>query len=166
MGLIVEVADFTGRFQIPTDNDRLNAVINSWEKYYLKQLLGIELYKLFAADITAHVPGTLIYQNIFNPIEQDFNQEILISEGIKIMLLGFLYWEYVREVEKKLSTVGFIANTSDVSKPIAIDFTQTNNKYNDAVTSFETIQWYIRDQNITTYPLYNGQEIKRTHWAL
>lgn len=161
MGLLIVNADFVGKYELPKNifiTDKIDKYIAQYEENYLRKLLGVTLFDLFKADVAGFAPVTDIYLNIFNPIYQDYNTELKISEGMKKMLLGFLYFEITRDFKFKQTMSGPAVNQSETSN--IVDLAQANiyGRYNEAVNSYETIQWYIRkNKTATVYETFNGQ---------
>ena len=88
---IVVKTDFRGEYNISKNcYDQLDFFIEKYENYYLVRLLGAELYTLFIADLTVtnpQIPQTSRFLNIFNLFNIDDNNCIVISEGIREMLV-------------------------------------------------------------------------------
>lgn len=159
MGLIIKDTDFVGDFTIAkTAFTDINSYITKYEEKYLIDLLGVELFKLFKADITTpySAPNTLIYANLFNEIREDDNSCIRVSEGMKVMLLGFIYFQYQRKNSFFATPSGTVQAQGEVSRNTAADENYLYERYNNSIRSYRTIQWYIR-KNDTDYPEYNGQ---------
>lgn len=161
MGLLIDAEDFTGRWQIATDcysETELDAYINKYEDQYLTMLLGVALRDLFVADLTAQVPVTARFTDIFNPFNIDDDNCVRRSEGMKEMLLGLVYFHYVRDQRIKNTVSGNVQNQSE----LATMHNQSSGmvlRYNEAVDTYCEIQWYI-DDNIGTYPEENMQFIE------
>ena len=159
---IVLKSDFVGAYFISqTLYDSLDTFIEKFEKQYLLQMLGAELYKLFIADLntaTPRVPLTQIYLDIFNEFLVDNDTNVIASDGIRKMLIQFIYFEYIRETQLKNTANGTVQNAAE----LGVMRSWENNivtSYNEGVTNTRAIQWYICE-NETSYPTYNGQQIK------
>ena len=163
MGILIDTDDFVGKWVIPTDDyseERLDDYINTFEKKFLVYLLGVELFDLFQADLVAQVPVTPIYQSIFNEFYIDDGSCVFHSEGMKKMLLGMVYFHYVRDNDIKQTPSGTYKNTSELANSFP-SFNQVVQRWNQSSDSYQAIQWYICD-NDATYPEYNGQLIQHT----
>lgn len=157
MGLIVEKTDFVGDYKVAsTAYENINLCIDKYEELYLIQLLGVELFDLFKASVTNHVPAAGIYKTIFDPIRLDDDNCIKISEGIKTMLLGFIYFEYIRNQKYYNTPQGTLVGQAEIGRETSFDETIIYENYNHSVRSYRTIQWYINEHE-TDYPKYNGQ---------
>lgn len=169
MGLIINASDFVGRFYLPNDSntvDELEAYIELHEETYLRKLLGVTLFNLFDADLDPDgIPQTGIYENIYNPIVQDYNGTIIENKGMRNMVIGFVYWEFMRNYPFKTGVNGKTLSRSENDVPMRFEDVNLDKYYNDSVDSARVIQWYI-EQNSDDYPDYNGQCFEITHWAM
>jgi hypothetical protein len=163
MGILIDADDFVGKWAIAQDDystDRIDEYITTFEKKYLVELLGVELFDLFQADLVAQVPQTAIYISIFNEFYIDDGSCVFHSEGMKKMLLGMIYFQYVRDNDIKQTPSGTFKNTSELANAFP-SFNQVVQRWNQSTDTFGVIQWYICD-NPTDYPTYNGQLIQHT----
>ena len=102
MGLYVNIADFQGQDKVAKDKfttSDLDLYIDQYEVYWLRQLLGAELYDEFAVDfaITGVMPTAPKFQEIWFPFAKDNNCDVIESKGIKKMLTLLIYFEYIRD---------------------------------------------------------------------
>ena len=158
---IVVNSDFVGKYELTLtqyNTDLIDSYIERYEKQYLIKLLGGGLYDLFIADLTAGVPTTAIYLSIFNPLYVDLWCETLVSNGIKEMLLGFIYYHYTLDQQQQQTSVGVTAPKSENSAGIDMNHI-SQNRFNENVESFKAIQSYIQT-NSSDYPTFNGSTIK------
>lgn len=164
MGKIVQTTDFVGIYSITQNGHntpRLQAFIDKYEILYLYDLLGITLGDLFYADIVTDftAPVTTKYATLFNSLYDDNDNSTICqqirSEGIKEMLLGFIFWEYVK-TQKSFNTItGNVIQSNEVSREALPGETNIYDNYNKALVSYKSIQIYI-NKNLTDYPEYNG----------
>jgi hypothetical protein len=155
MGLIVVKDDFTGKYDlVKSINDKIESYIETYEESYLRELLGIDLFNLYKANVVNHLPVNSSYLTITNPLFIEQNGYSIVSKGIKDMLLGFIFFEYVRDNKIKQSMSGSVVNSVDNSNN---DFTQEFlfQRYNESIDIYKNIQLYI-ELNKATYPTYNG----------
>ena len=155
---IVKTSDFeSGRFEIPLNpvqEVELQAQIDYVESVYLRNLFGLELYDLFIADLVSDVPQSARFLTVFNPLQfQDCL--IYISEGIKQMLMGIIYFYYVREANRTVTTVGVKSTLSANSDNVPALHSGITNKYNEGIETYAVIQYYMIE-NSATYPEYEG----------
>ena len=157
---IIQTSDFVGEYQLASDNfSEYEVYIDRYEKFYLVMLLGADLYADFIADLTPttpQVPQTPIYQSIFEPFDIDYSNCIYSSEGIKQMLVEFIYFHILRDLpnEKRLS--GNVRLKSESAEAMPYNGLNLIPAYNQAVENYHNIQWYICE-NETNYPTYNGR---------
>jgi len=159
MAKILQTTDFTGKYAISQNNfntSDLQAFIDKYESIYVYDLLGVELGTLLLADIAASTflpPVTAKYATIFNVLSQD--EPLVRSNGIKEMLLGFVYFEFVRTQTVQNTLVGNVLNQNEVS--VNVDWASTNVylNYNEAIRTYRGIQCYVLD-NFATYPEFKG----------
>jgi len=170
MGKIVKTTDFVGVFAITQNNfttPKLQAFIDRFEKEYLYDLLGVTLANLFLADISTPYtpPANADYLIIYNPLDIDAYCKRERSEGIKQMLIAFIYWEFVKDQPVKNTITGPVIAQNEVST--GVDFNDTNLYliYNLGVKTFNVIQRYIRD-NYNDYSDYKGTCKAINHWSI
>lgn len=173
--MIVKTTDFTGFYAISQnkfDKDALQAYIDQYEKDYLQDLLGCELYDIFIADLDVNgVPQTVIYQTIYNELCVDESlytctcDKVKRSSGIKQMLKGFIYYHYIRDQRLKNTISGTIVNDNENSVQASTNelITLIHRRYNDSINSYKAIQSYI-DYNFSTYPDYKGSCKDYIYW--
>jgi hypothetical protein len=159
---IITTSDFsTGRYSIPTDAySGLQAYIDRVEPLTLKKILGYNLYQLFLADLAGSpsVPVSAIYLAIFNQINID-NDYTYSNEGMKEMLKGFIYFEYMRDNVYHKTRSGVMQSTSENAENKGYNGYNLVQAYNEAVESANVISYYILDNN-TLYTTYNGEYLK------
>ncbi len=165
--IVLKISDFTGFWSIATNNKTeptLLEATNLNERAYLDRLLGVELATAFIADLAAGIPQTAIYTTIFNPLTDDCGEH---SKGIKNILKGFIYHDYINNAQAFHSQSGVGVNEVDTT---AIQSAENGNRFgeirwNDALESFEIVQRYIK-KNIDAYPTYDGKPLSAKFSAL
>jgi hypothetical protein len=168
MAKIVQTTDFIGKYTITQSSNTitiLQAFIEKYEKIYLYDLLGVALGNLLLADISTPftVPSTLKYSNIFNPISQD--TPLIRTNGIKEMLVGFIYFEYCKQSTVKHTITGYVIGDNEVSNQVDINSTPIYGNYNEAVNTFKCIQCYI-NANSSDYIDFKGTYKCYNSWAI
>ncbi len=173
MGKIVRTSDFIGKYAISQNSFNitdLQAFIDKYEKEYVYDLLGIALGKLFLNDITTNFsePETQKYNDLYNSMYEDntgsYNGEIR-SDGVKEMLLGFIYWEFVKSNTSNNTITGNVVMQNETSQQTDWNLTEVYNNYNEAVKTHRAIQIYINN-NPGAYPEFNGKMKVINHWAI
>jgi hypothetical protein len=167
--MIVSFTDFDfGKFELHIgmyDQERLQDYIDKYEVKYLTQLLGASLYAEFEADLSAGggTPTEQRFLDIWNPLSVDYNCELLYSEGIKEMLLGFIYFEYVKDLTNQMTPVGNVLPEGENS----VRSTSLNSmmfaRYNESAKNYKTIQYYILTK-LGDYDGFNGVSKSFAYW--
>lgn len=160
---IITIDQLTGLFRVSHNRhneEDLQIFLDTYEKQYLQDLLGCTLYDLFVADLDAsdpQVPVSAIYLDIYNSFCEDESAfcGIVRSHGMVDMLLGFLYWEWLRYDSFKKTSAGTVISDSENSNHARTAQYDLYVKYNRSVGTYKAIQWYICN-NSTVYPDYNG----------
>lgn len=186
MPSIIEASDFSGIYAISQQNMttvELDAYISHTEADYLIPLFGAELYALFIADLNpGGTPSTQRFADVFNAFVEDAGNGSLStfyvgspfapyfpfgepdkkrpsyyqSYGIPDMLLGFLFFGFMRNQTVKATPAGLRSPDQDVSKNAGFSdrLTQAQNR---AIQSYQAIQWYMsQGPNKADYPEYKG----------
>lgn len=162
MGLIISDTDFVGKYEVvKTTFAQLGNVITQYERTYLNDLLGYELAGLFVANLTNKVPTDERFQNIYNVLVIETCGTEKVSEGMKNMMLGFMYWEFVRKDKNRHTVSGHVQNSNEISVPSG--YADIGLRYNEAIDTYKIIQEYI-EQNSSDYPEYKGKCKEKTIW--
>lgn len=175
---IVTPADFSqknARYYIPKTNgqeEELQSYIDQVECDYLPLLLGVELYELFIADLdTNNEPQAQIYKDIFEPFKRQYenhcidqSSRVLVSDGMKAIIMGLTYFIYLRDRITRVTTVGLKQTEGVNSSNVGGVRHDLNSRYNQAVGSFLVIQEFItKINNCVDYPTFKGQAIEYNH---
>ena len=188
---MITTSQFIGYFNIaqdPQTESKLESYITRYEKKYLIDLLGFDLYELFVADLDVNgVPQTERFVNIYNALNYDENVEPFFypvgfrkskcddnrveseptySEGMVNMLLGFIFFEFVKEYDLIVSQTGVTVNVNENSEnsPGATHTHLSETRYNSSIASYKVIQRYIRE-NESVYPEFKGTSKETTYWG-
>ena len=171
----LQPSDFTGVKAVSTNEfteDPVQAYIDKWEPLYLKELLGVDLYDEFIADLDTapnitptSVPTDPKFTVIFNAFSFDDGSSIRISDGMKEMLRLMIYFDYVRDVNFEVSITGATTGSYSNSEVARIVETRAIENWNEGIKSYCNIQWYIDDNpNDYDYSLENMQPKKTISW--
>lgn len=161
---ITQKTDFTGQYKVSKTNANLielDVYIAKFEEFYLQRLLGAELFALFIADLTTptpQVPQTARFLNIFNKFVNDDDDLLRRSEGMKQMLVQFIYFEFVRDSSVFKTSAGVVQNNIEVSTSTPYTGFNLVQAYNEAIQNFKEIQFFIFD-NDSVYPEENMQPL-------
>jgi len=157
--MILSIQDFTGKYQVSTgmyDQAKLQDYINRYEPRYLKQLFGVSLYNDFQSDLLNNVPQSPNFLILFNPLSEDMGYNFyyfngvyegvnqIDSEGIKEMLKGFIYFEYVKDLSNQITPIGLVKPDNENSTVANTLFSMMYTRYNEAIRSYNSIRDFIR----------------------
>lgn len=168
--MIVSVADFkAGKFELHTgmyDQARIQDYIDLYEKPYLIKLLGAELFDEFEADFNAGggTPTEARFQKILDPFHEDYNFQVIISEGMKEMLLGLIYFEYAKDQMNQITPIGNVKPIGENSKDISTLNAMYYTRYNRSVKTWRAIQCYMYWVKSEDYDKRNGQPLQYAYW--
>ena len=168
MATFVKTEDFkSGQLRVAFNNlseQNLQGVIDATERVLLPAVLGAELSKLLIADYDQLTGFTeQRFTDIFEPFEVDHEKELVVSEGIKQMLMLMIYFEYVRYQPIQNRETGNTTATNENSVQVSGIGSGLYLRYNESVKTAHAIQWKIDQSDL--YPEYNGQCIHKTSWV-
>lgn len=161
--------DFSkGRFELHSGKytqDEINDYIDNYERQYLVRLFGADLYNLFKADLTNGVPTDPIFVKLFEPFEYDLHcvYDTIVSDGIIEMLKGLIYWQYLKDKMNQVTSSGVVKPQGENSTPGDAMNSLYQNRYNQAVKTYNAIQRYIID-NQSDYPTFKGRKLLYLSW--
>jgi hypothetical protein len=171
MSNIVSLTDFTtGEFKIAQNRfteDDITSFILKYERRYLVELFGAELYALFFDDLTGTPaePQDARFVTVFEEGQWDdiIADGPLISDGIKEMLKGIVFFHYIRDNNMYHTITGLVSNNNEnANAEIKEKGAQyILKKYAHAMETFTAIQEYMKD-NSDVYPEFKGKEIEQS----
>ena len=146
--MFVTINDFTGKYELHTgmyDTTKLLDYISIYEQRYLVELFGAELYNDFVADLDINnIPQSPNFLYVFNPFyENVLLHTIIQSEGIKQMLKGFIYFEYLKDTTNQMTPNGMVVPSNENSTTASTIYSMMYARYNEAMRSFRAIQTHI-----------------------
>lgn len=155
MGIIINSTDFTGKHRVSKDlYAELDKYIIRYERRYLIDMVGLQVANLFIGDLVLKVPQAPIYLAIYNEIYMQemscgcsSNRTEMYSAGIKDMLIGFIYFEYMRDLKYRPTSTGIVVNQNEVSREVANPDAIMYSRYNDSVEAYNVIRRYCRLNN-------------------
>lgn len=157
--MILSIQDFTGKYQVSHgmyDQAKLQDYINRYEPRYLKELFGVTLYNDFQSDLSSNVPQSPNFLILFNALSEDMGYNFyyfngiyegvnqIDSEGIKEMLKGFIYFEYVKDLSNQITPIGLTKPENENSTVANTLFSMMYTRYNEAIRSYNSIRDYIK----------------------
>ena len=168
--IILQITDFeVGKFAVHRgmySTPDFQSYIDKYEKRYILELLGANLGNEFIDDVQAGgggIPTEQRFVDILEPIEFDYGMELIVSDGIKEMLKGFVYYEYLKDQVTQATANGLLTQKSENSESVSGLFTQLYTRYNDACRSYKGIQRYILTKR-GDYSGFNGREKSFAYW--
>lgn len=158
MSIIIQIADFKGtEYSLPEQKYiSYQNYLDKYEKKFLVNLLGAELYDLFISDLVGGVPQSQRFIDIYNAFDIDDNNCVRSSEGMKVASLQYVYFYAVRDLAVKKTNTGVVFNDNEVSQGPFYDGYNIIEAYNESIKNAYSIQWFICD-NPTDYPEENAQ---------
>jgi hypothetical protein len=162
---IVSSTDFINKYELSTgmySDSKIDDYIARYQERYLVHLLGADLYLEFISDLDADVPRSPNFKQIFEPFNEDVSgvgmgyyysyrlNQILESDGIKEMLLGFTYWEYARDLLNQQTPYGGVKQMAENSIVVDTPHSLMWERYNLAVKTYRAIQEWINTNTTQT----------------
>ena len=172
MANILTTNDFPkGKYELHTgmyDQARIDEYITRYETRYLVELFGKELYDEFIADLTlgGGTPTEARFLKLWEPLFIDCpsGSGVIQSEGVKELLKGFIYYEYVQDLINQMSSIGNVVPVGENSEKATTLYTTMYGRYNDAVKSWRTIQYEICIESPAEYPNFSGNAKYFNYW--
>ena len=169
--ILLRLSDFTG-FELLATNTKaavlIQQYIDRYEAQYIYKLLGIDLGKLFIADLAnaSQADRFALIEDAF-AIEQEPKQ--YVSLGMKDFLACAVLYHYIKDTQAQHTQAGVADSLNEamtVSSPIDAS-RYAERKFNEALDTVDAIQWYCKTYAYETYPNdptklypeYNGQVI-------
>lgn len=164
--ILLEIGDFKGFHSLAISIDNtpiLQSFIDRFEESYIKRILGVELGQKFIDDIRGEDSDSSSieprFQAIIDPfIKQDCNRSIMESKGMRDLLAGLIYYEFVFSNQMKHTQSGATLNQSEVSDTATPQEAAlfAEQKYNASLPSVYAIQWLCGTENFKDYPEFAG----------
>lgn len=162
-------SDFTGKYELSQgmyNTPKMLDYIEKYEKRYLLDLLGAELYKLLELDsIGPAAPTEPRFLEIFNPLMFDYGVNIYESNGFLEMLKGFIYFEFLRDTISQATINGNVRPLGENSAENSTIYSTMWIRYNEGVKTYQAIQKYIflNPENYD-YGTFNGKHKQLNYW--
>lgn len=161
--ILVIPSDFKGEYKVSTDRftiGDLEMYIAKYTKYYLERLLGKELYDLFDSDLDAgmpQIPQTTRFLEIYNPFTKEDICNLYSSDGMRQMLIKFIYFHYIRDIQYANTVVGTVSSENENSNLAGFNGYNLTRSYNQGVADYKSIQRFMHGES-EDYP-----ELKTNH---
>lgn len=158
---ILQTSDFAGKYKVaqdPYNTVILQGYIDRYTPKYLAKLLGAELSTDMIDDIgEGDEPTDPDLLAIFEPFTVDNNTELIESDGIKQMLLGFIFFHFVVDAKVQANPIsGTALAATENSTPTELIEAQVYDRYNGSVRTARAIQWKCQNTS-GKYDNFNGQ---------
>ena len=163
--ILLQTSDFTGfnYLNIGTNETvKLQAYIDRYEREYILKLLGVDLGVAFIDDL-ANVSQDARFTVIQDSFElQDSSGLMHISRGMVDFLCAAIAYHYVKDNQAKHSVSGVAAKLAEAGtvKSQENGYRFAEKRWNEALETAESIQWYCKIYDSATYPEYKGQEFE------
>lgn len=162
MANIIELSDLVGTARLSKDANtkkKFDPIRDEREVSAIYQLLGVELGKLFYAELaTNNPPVDARFLDLYNAFSEDYNCDVIESKGLKYYC-GYIVWFFfARDNSINITLSGNFAAQGENATQSA-DSGNLAKNYNKAIKTGQAIQWFICD-NADVYPEYNGQALK------
>ena len=110
-------------------------------------------------------PTEARFLTIWNSLSFDHSNNIYVSDGIKVMLKGFIYYEFLKDSINQMTPIGNVKPIGENSDRASTLYTTMYSRYNDAVKSSRVIQKYIDlNEDGYDYDKYNGIQKLFNYW--
>lgn len=154
---ILAPKDFAGKFLI-TKNAKnipdIQAAIDKTEFRIMNELFGKDMYADYLVGVNPNTPDPL-----FIKLQEPFFENSLgVSEGIKVMLLGFTFFDYYQTDTITAAITGQQVTKSENSEKVNVLMNNSEIK-NDSIVTFNVIKNYVR-RNSSDYTNYGGCGLK------
>ena len=166
MGKFVSSGDFENKFELSYGSYsylKIQDYINRYEDIYLVELFGVELYNQFIADLNSNFyPQDAKFIKLFEPFNEQESFTLMTSRGIKDMLLGFIYFQYLKDLITQTTIVG-VTKPQEQNSKVITSHTTIYGRYNESVKTYNAIQEYILF-NMNDYADFRGVKKLYAYW--
>lgn len=168
--MFLTTSDFIGKYKVAKDSyskEELEYYIDEYEKHYLQELMGFDLYDAFISDLNdddSPKPQSNRFRKIFEKLQDESDCNSYKSDGILEMLKGFVYYEYVKDQKFRNTITGNVVNETSFSREVPISKSTIESRYNLAINSYVAIQLYIIE-NKDLYPEFKGIKKRQSYFG-
>ena len=147
--MLITTGDFLGKYNISiTYGDlKLSQFITEVEPKIMNELFGVEMY----ASFTNGIPTGDFVQ----PLSVKKGAKILVSSGLKDMLICFIYAQYLGDTPHTATSGGATILQQEGGSAPDTYMNIYQKYYNKGVDSYKAIREFLY-QNREDYPLFNG----------
>jgi hypothetical protein len=159
---LISSQDFTGIYAVGKNiltSTEIEQFIALKEDAYCSMLFGAEFWDEIKATITGDDSSEPLYDVLIKPFNKDVRCDVLNSTGLKNMLIGLIYFDFIAHSSTRPNFAGGLsAKKAENSEVSVFPQIQAHDKWNESVMTSRSIQAYIR-ANRKDYPLFKGKEI-------
>lgn len=136
----INQSDFVGKFQIAENKfANITPYVVRYEDLIFNELMGKDLADDFLMD----------------PTNAKWNDFKAIGFGIKSLIVGLVYFEYVRDLPYRLTNKGFCYQMDENSHQV-ITAHALRQRYNECIDDWVEMQKYLRKK----FELFDGKKRK------
>lgn len=149
---IREVRQISASFDI----EEFSGYLNEVSRNYLRQILGIETYEAFIADLTNGLTNP-IYQDLYNGKTYEKNTIKYPMDGLKLMCIYFWLYLYANEGDSQLTNIGVRSFDADHSEqPTDIKTKNVGTQYQKNAIEIRNQVVDFLQQNTDIYTTYKA----------
>lgn len=128
--ILIDKTDFKGKYEVAQNSfDKLQDYIDRYEPYVLKQLMGETLATDFIAD----------------PNDQKWNDLKAIGFGLKSLVVGLVYFYYVRDLPYRPTNQGFVYQLDNNAQQVITSYA-VRQRYNECIDDYKAMQRYLHKE--------------------
>jgi len=126
--ILVDKSDFKGKWEVAQNNfSNLDSYIERYEKAILVDLMGEDLADDFISD----------------PADTKWDDLKDVGFGLTSLLVGFIYFEYVRDLPFRVTNQGVVYQLDDNASQV-ITVLALKQRYNECVDDYRLMQRLLR----------------------
>lgn len=126
--ILVDKSDFKGKWEVAQNNSsNLDSYIERYEKAILVDLMGEDLADDFILD----------------PADTKWDDLKDVGFGLTSLLVGFIYFEYVRDLPFRVTNQGIVYQLDDNASQV-ITVLALKQRYNECVDNYRLMQRLLR----------------------
>lgn len=126
--ILVDKSDFKGKWEVAQNNSsNLDSYIERYEQAILVDLMGEDLANDFILD----------------PADAKWDDLKDVGFGLTSLLVGFIYFEYVRDLPFRVTNQGIVYQLDDNASQV-ITVLALKQRYNECVDDYRLMQRLLR----------------------
>lgn len=162
MAFLLNPSDFAGRYMRPQDQHSIpitQSYIATEEKTLICWIFGATLGTAINTYIDNNrAPINAELDALINPLIYDDGCKVIESKGLKVILLGLIWYTINTNSNKHAAQNGGQAMSK---MEMSQQMTTNPGNYIESVASIRAVQHYCR-KNSAVYPTFNGQHFETT----